>query len=130
MFERSQFGTFPEYHTSADNLDFIRPEHLAASYRMITAAIDIVENDRRYVNLMPKCEPQLGRRGLYGAIGGDKDAAAKNMAMLWVLNLSDGEYSLLDIAERATLPFSIIHGAAKLLEEHGLLAPAETQLSS
>jgi aminopeptidase-like protein len=130
MFERSQFGTFPEYHTSADNLDFIRPEHLAASYRMITAAIDIVENDRRYVNLMPKCEPQLGRRGLYGAIGGDKDAAAKNMAMLWVLNLSDGEYSLLDIAERATLPFSIIHGTAKLLKEHGLLAPAETPLSS
>jgi aminopeptidase-like protein len=125
MFERSQFGTFPEYHNSADNLDFIRPEHLAASYRMMVAAIDIVENDRRYINLSPKCEPQLGRRGLYGAIGGDKDAAAKSMAMLWVLNLSDGGHSLFDIAERAQLPFAIVRTAATLLEQHELLAPAE-----
>jgi aminopeptidase-like protein len=129
MFERSQFGTFPEYHNSADNLDFIRPEHLAASYRMIVAAIDIVENDRRYRNLSPKCEPQLGRRGLYDAIGGDGDAAAKNMAMLWVLNLSDGGHSLLDIAERARLPFAVVHGAARLLQDHGLLAPAERRPS-
>jgi aminopeptidase-like protein len=123
MFQRSQFGTFPEYHTSADNLDFIRPEHLAASFAMILAAIDIAEHDARHVNLSPKCEPQLGRRGLYGAIGGDKDAAAKNMAMLWVLNLSDGGHSLLDIAERAGLPFATVHETAKLLREHGLLAP-------
>ena len=82
-----------------------------------------LENDRRYLNLSPKCEPQLGRRGLYGAIGGDKDAAARNMAMLWVLNLSDGDHSLLDIAERAALPFAIVRGTAELLEEHGLLAP-------
>ena len=129
MFERSQFGTFPEYHTSADDLDFIRPEHLAASFGMIAAAIDIAENDRRTLNLSPKCEPQLGRRGLYGALGGDKDAAAKNMAMLWVLNLSDGEHSLLEIAERAGLPFAIVHATAALLEEHGLLAPAGPPLS-
>jgi aminopeptidase-like protein len=126
MFQRSRFGTFPQYHTSADNLDFIRPEHLAASFNMIAAAIEIIEHDRRYINLSPKCEPQLGRRGLYGAIGGDKDAAAKNMAMLWVLNLSDGEHSLLDIAERAALPFATIRATAKLLEDHGLLAPAES----
>ena len=73
------------------------------------------------LNLAPKCEPQLGRRGLYGAIGGDKDAAAKNMAMLWVLNLSDGRHSLLDIAERAGLAFPIVESTAGLLERHGLL---------
>ncbi len=123
MFQRSQFGTFPEYHTSADNLDFIRPEHLAASFGMIRAAIDIVENDGRFLNLSPKCEPQLGRRGLYDTIGGDKDAAAKNMAILWVLNLSDGEHSLFDIAERAELAFAAVYDAARLLHEHGLLAP-------
>ena len=66
--------------------------------------IAALETDRTPLNLAPKGEPQLGRRGLYGAIGGDKDAYAKNMAMLWVLNLSDGDYSLLDIAERAKLP--------------------------
>ena len=81
---------FPQYHTSADNLDFIRPEHLAQSYRLIAETLDVIENDAVYCNTMPKCEPQLGKRGLYGAIGGDKDAAAANMAMLWILNLSDG----------------------------------------
>jgi aminopeptidase-like protein len=121
LFQRSQFGTFPEYHTSADNLDFIRPEHLALSYRTICAAIDVIENDRRLRNTQPKCEPQLGRRGLYSAIGGDKDAPKKSMALLWVLNLSDGEHSLLDIAERAGLPFAVIQSAAELLEQHGLL---------
>lgn len=124
LFQRSQFGTFPEYHTSADNLDFIRPEHLASSYRMICAAIDIIENDRHCLNTVPKCEPQLGRRGLYSAVGGDKDAPAKNMAILWVLNLSDGTYSLLDIAERASMPFAVIAEAAQSLEESGLLVGA------
>ena len=124
MFQRSQFGTFPEYHTSADNLDFIKPEHLAASYDILLRTIEIAEHNACFINLSPKCEPQLGKRGLYGAIGGDKDAAAKNMAMLWVLNLSDGKHSLLDIAERANMPFGIVHSTARLLQEHELLAPA------
>lgn len=123
-FQRSQFGTFPEYHTSADNLDFIRPEHLGTSLRWIAQALDVLERDRRLVNLQPKGEPQLGRRGLYGAIGGEKDAWMRNMAMLWTLNLSDGCNSLLDIAERADLPFDAIATTASILESHGLLAPA------
>jgi aminopeptidase-like protein len=73
------------------------------------------------VNLNPKCEPQLGRRGLYAAVGGLKDAPAQQMAMLWVLNLSDGRHSLLEIAERAGLPFAKIRAAADLLLAHGLL---------
>ncbi len=124
LFQRSLYGSFPEYHTSADNLDFIRPEHLAASYRTICAAIDILENDRRVLNTNPHCEPQLGKRGLYASIGGDKASPEKSMALLWVLNFSDGTRSLLDIAERAALPFSIIDAAARLLAEHGLVVPA------
>jgi aminopeptidase-like protein len=126
MFQRSQFGTFLEYHTSADNLDFIRPEYLAESYRTICAAIDIIENNQTFLNTTPKCEPQLGRRGLYNAIGGAPDAPARHMAMLWTLNLSDGAHSLLDIAERAELPFATIHASACLLQEHGLLTLKET----
>lgn len=122
LFQRSQFGTFPEYHTSADNIDFIKPEHLQESYKLLGATIDIIENNRNFVNLNPKCEPQLGRRGLYTAIGGDKDAPATSMALLWVLNLSDGRHSLLDISERAGMPFATIRKAAKLLAAHGLLA--------
>jgi aminopeptidase-like protein len=121
LFQRSMFGTIPEYHTSADNLDFIEPEQLAVSYRLIARALHVIENDAVYLNTMPYCEPQLGKRGLYGAVGGDKNAAAANMAMLWVLNLSDGTHSLLDIAERAGLPFEVVHRVASLLQDHGLL---------
>jgi aminopeptidase-like protein len=68
------------------------------------------------------CEPQLGRRGLYGSIGGRSDAEERQMAMLWVLNLSDGDHTLLDVAERARFPFPLVAEAAGALEEAGLLA--------
>ena len=126
LFQRSKFGEIPQYHTSADNLDFIASDHLAESYRMITEALNIVENDAVYRNTMPKCEPQLGRRGLYGMVGGDKNAAAVNMAMLWILNLSDGMHSLLDIAERASLPFAVIQKTAHVLQREGLLTICDT----
>lgn len=121
LFQRSRFGSIPQYHTSADNLDFIRPEYLAQSYRLIVATLDVLEHDRSLINTISKCEPQLGKRGLYDAIGGHKDVAASTMAMLWTLNLSDGTHSLLDIAERAALPFTTIRAAADLLRKHGLL---------
>jgi aminopeptidase-like protein len=123
LFQRSKFGAIPQYHTSADNLEFIRPAHLSESYRLISETIDAIEMNACYCNTAPKCEPQLGRRGLYGAVGGDKDAAAANMAMLWILNLSDGTHSLLDIADRAQLPFATILRTAQVLREHGLLKP-------
>jgi len=120
-FQRSKYGTFPEYHTSADNLDFIAPEHLEQSYRLIVAAIEILENDRTLIGTNTKCEPALGRRGLYATVGGDKAVAQDNMAMLWVLNFSDGTSSLLDIAERSAMPFAVIDAAAVRLEQAGLL---------
>jgi aminopeptidase-like protein len=83
----------------------------------------VLENDHTYVNLNPKCEPQLGKRGLYSAIGGT-DIRQAELAMLWVLNLSDGSASLLDIARRSGLPFDAISAAATLLSRHDLLAPA------
>jgi aminopeptidase-like protein len=124
LFQRSRYGSIPQYHTSADDLSFVRPEHLGESFRLISETLDVLEGNRTYYNTSPKGEPQLGRRGLYGAIGGDKDAAAANMAMLWILNLSDGSHSLLDIATRANLPFQLVLKTAKLLERHELLKPA------
>jgi aminopeptidase-like protein len=121
LFQRSKFGAFPEYHTSADNLDFIAPSHLGSSYRMIAGLIGVLEGNLTFRNTSPKGEPQLGRRGLYGAIGGGRDSAASIMPMLWVLNLSDGRHTLLDIAERADLPFTAVRDAATLLLQHGLL---------
>jgi aminopeptidase-like protein len=120
-FSRSPYGTFPEYHTSADNLDFVRPEALAQSLVICRKIFSVLENNKTYENQNAKCEPQLGKRGLYRAIGGQLDAGAREMAMLWVLNLSDGSHSLLDIAERSGLDFDAIEFSARALQEHGLL---------
>ena len=125
LFQRSAFGTFPEYHTSADNLDFISPEHLASSYRMIMDAIDILEMNWTPINLFPKGEPQLGRRGLYSALGGDKSAGETAMGYLWVLNLADGNHTLLDMAQKSGMSFRDIARAAQLLLANGLLAEAQ-----
>lgn len=118
---RSVWGTFPEYHTSGDNLDFIQPLQLAESLRISAAILDVLENNRRYRNLNPYCEPQLGRRNLYDCTGGHAIGDQIN-ARLWVLNLSDGKHSLLDIAERSGMAFSIITEAADLLHQNGLLS--------
>jgi len=125
LLQRSAFGTFTEYHTSADDLDFVRPEHLASSFRMIMDIIDVIETDRIPLNLSPNGEPQLGKRGLYSATGGHKTTPEITMAYLWVLNLADGSHSLLDIARRSGLPFSTIAAAATRLEACGLLGDVQ-----
>lgn len=118
---RSVWGTFPEYHTSADNLGFIGPQQLAESLRVCAGIINVLEHNQRYRNLSPYCEPQLGRRNLYHSTGGDHIENDIN-ARLWVLNLSDGDHSLLDIAERSGIPFETVKQAADVLRESGLLA--------
>ncbi len=118
---RSRHGDFPEYHTSADNLEFVRAEALADSFAKCNAVFDLLEHNRAYLNQRPKGEPQLGRRGLYSAHGNDSESKQRELALLWVLNLSDGEHSLLDIAERSGLPFAAIKEAAGALAATELL---------
>jgi aminopeptidase-like protein len=122
---RSPHGSFPEYHTSADNLDLVRPQHLYESLNCYRQVVTALEQNRTLVNQSPKCEPQLGKRGLYAAIGGDSQAARKQLAMLWVLNLADGSRTLLEIAERADIPFAEVEQVARLLEQHGLLRTSD-----
>lgn len=122
---RTPHGRYPEYHTSADDLSLVRPESLADSLGAYLAVLAVLEGNGRYRNTHPKGEPQLGRRGLYGTMGGFADPGQLQMAMLWVLNQSDGGPSLLDVAERSELPFDVVRDAADRLLEHGLLAPAE-----
>ena len=122
---RTPYARYPEYHTSADDLDLVRPEHLQDSLDACWELVGVLEGNRRHLNLSPMCEPQLGKRGLYGSIGGRSDAEERQLAMLWVLNLSDGEHSLLDVAERAGLPFPTVAEAAAALAGAGLLADAE-----
>ena len=118
---RSVWGTFPEYHTSADDLEFIHPQQLAESFRVCVSVLDVLETNQAYRNLKPYCEPQLGQRNLYRSTGGESISAEIN-ARLWVLNFSDGTHSLLDIAERSGISFPAIRDAADLLLQNGLLS--------
>ena len=124
---RSPNGTFPEYHTSADNLDFLSPEALADSLRRTLRIFSMAEQDYTPLNLQPFGEPQLGRRGLYRAVGGEHPDGATHdqLTLLWVLNQADGTRTLLDIAERSGKPFGAVVSAARALTAAGLLAPAE-----
>jgi len=121
---RSVEGEFEGYHSSADDLDLIRPESLAESLEAALAIVDVLEQDRRYLNLSPKGEPQLGKRGLYRGLGGP-DPGIEQLALLWVLNQSDGGASLLDIAGRSGLRFADVRAAADALLEAKLLADRE-----
>lgn len=124
---RTPHGKFPEYHSSADNLKLMAPDSLADSLLTCLRVFEALENNRHYCNQNPKCEPQLGRRGLYRAMGGHRDEKLQETAMLWVLNQSDGNHSLLDIAERSGLSFETICDAAALLLQHDLLRELPTR---
>jgi aminopeptidase-like protein len=118
---RTPHGEYPEYHTSGDDLAFVHPASLVESLRRYLEVFEVLEGNETFQNLSPKCEPQLGRRGLYDPVGGRSHTAESQMAMLWVLNFSDGRHTLLDIAERAKVAFHVVRSAADALERAGLL---------
>jgi len=120
-FMRTPNGCYPEYHTSADDLSLISPFALGETLAQLLRVIQVLEQNRRYMNLNSKCEPQLGRRGLYRQLGGMQDRNDVEDAMFWVLNFSDGDHDLLDIAVRSGIEFQGISKAAELLREEGLL---------
>jgi aminopeptidase-like protein len=124
---RSVNGGYPQYHSSADDLSLIRPEFLAQSLGACKMFVTVFEDNRRYINLSPKGEPQLGKRGLYGAMGG-RTPGEREHAMLWVLNQSDGSHSLLDIARRAGLAFEVVREASAALADAGLLRADDAAL--
>ena len=120
---RTPNGEYPEYHSSADNLSLLLPESLAHSLAVLRRVVDVVDRDAVYRSRNPKGEPQLGWRGLYPAMGRQRAASYDQMARFWVLNLADGRHSLLDMAERAGVPFATIRAAADALVGAELLEP-------
>jgi aminopeptidase-like protein len=118
---RSTFSQYPQYHSSADNFDLVNEENLSGSFEMYLRVIGAIENNRTYLNLCPKGEVQLGKRGLYGKMGGLQNRPSSELPLLWVLNLSDGNHSLLDICERTALSFDQINYAADILIKNDLL---------
>jgi aminopeptidase-like protein len=121
---RTPHGEFDGYHTSADDLDRIRPEALGDAVDTCLALVEVLEADRSCTNLSPYGEPQLGRRDLYRSAGGAVETPDDERALLWVLNQADGQRSLLEIARRSGLRFPVIERAAERLEGAGLLATA------
>ncbi|WP_158966509.1 DUF4910 domain-containing protein [Paraglaciecola sp. L3A3] len=121
---RSPFGTFAEYHTSNDNLSFVDAQQLEKSMKTCINIIDILENNRYYVNTQAKGEPQLSKYGLYSSIGGLQESRESQMAILWILNLADGTKSLLDIAIKSGILFEQLTQIAQVLLDKGLLNEA------
>jgi aminopeptidase-like protein len=121
---RSTHGKFSQYHSSADDLSFVSGKQIAESLEVYLKVIDVLENDHLLVNQNSKCEPQLGKRGLYGNVGATIHRPTFEMALLWTLNLTDGKHSLLDIAQRSKMPFETIKQAAKALLDCDLLKPS------
>jgi len=106
---RTPNGEYEQYHSSADDLDFVTVDALGDSWRIARLVVSILEHDRTFLNLSPNGEPRLGPRGLF--------ADAERLGLLWTLNFSDGRHSLLDIAERSNMPFwNILEGARRLVE--------------
>jgi aminopeptidase-like protein len=117
---RSVHGTFPEYHTSGDDLGFIHPHALLGTVRVCLDAFTVLEQDNIYINQKPFCEPKLDKYCLYESTGG-APPPAHVQALLWVLHESDGQQSLLDIAALSGLPFTELAAAAQALKDAGLL---------
>ena len=109
---RTPNGAYPEYHTSADNMDLITPSAMADSLAAYRAIFALLENNYVYQSNFPYCEPQLGKRGLYRTTGGHGNPEQRQLAILWVLNQANGQHDLLDIAERSGLQFEIVASAA------------------
>jgi aminopeptidase-like protein len=122
---RSVNDGYPQYHSSADDLNLISPGRLQESLDACKRIVEVLESNRRYVNMAPKGEPRLGKRGLYGNVGG-RSPADRERAMLWVLNQSDGSASLLDITQRSQIGYADTRAAAEDLAAAGLLSePAQ-----
>jgi aminopeptidase-like protein len=119
-FMRTPHGEYPEYHTSADNLQFVTATALGESWRLMRLALDILDEDCVFLNLSPRGEPRLGSRGLF--------ADVERLGLFWILNFSDGHHSLLDIAERAHMPFWNLREGARRLKECGLLTVANNNV--
>lgn len=123
---RSMYGTYPEYHTSLDDLELITAEALGGSLEIYARVVDALEANRTLVATKPYGEPQLGKRGLYPTTGGAGQGLAEQELRdtLHLLNFCDGGPDLLAAADHAERPIWELELTAERLAEHGLLAEA------
>ncbi len=118
---RSPNAAYDEYHSSADDLSLVTAEAMTGSLQLLAAMIATIDSNRHWLNLSPKGEPRLGKRGLYGDVGGTGPGAFEH-ALLWLLSLGDGRHDLIDVAMRSGLPIELLDRGAQALSAAGLLA--------
>lgn len=118
---RSKYGTYPEYHTSLDNLgSVVTPEGLNGGFEVIKSIIKALENNY-YVKYATLCEPAMSKRNLYPALS-TRYMNYDHRKLLDLLYWADGGHTLLDIANLMNTPISdIIHLASVLLDNSLIL---------
>jgi aminopeptidase-like protein len=116
---RSKYRTYPEYHTSLDNLDFVTPAGLQGGYMMLRHCIELLERNKVY-RATCLCEPQLGRRGLYPTIG-TGDSLPQVCEMMNVLAYADGSHDLIDISNIIRVPARRLYPVIEKLVDSGVL---------
>jgi aminopeptidase-like protein len=121
---RTMYGKYPEYHTSGDNKNFISFEAMESSVNKYLDIVDMIESNDCYINTMPFCEPQLGKRGLYPTLGSQKTTQDSVSAMMWILNLSDGKHDLIDISRQSKMPYKSLVSVVNRLIDNGILKPS------
>lgn len=120
---RTMYGEYAEYHTSADNKDYISFTAMEKAVEKYVDVVTLIEKNHKYINKMPYCEPQLGKRGLYPTLGSQKGTQDYVKAMMWVLNLSDGTNDLIDISEKSNTPIAELIPVIEKLIDNGILEP-------
>ncbi|MFV0482784.1 MAG: DUF4910 domain-containing protein [Bacteroidales bacterium] len=118
---RTMYSKYPEYHTSGDNKEFISFEAMEHSVNKYIDIIEAIEKNHVYINKFPNCEPQLGKRGLYPTLGSQKDTEDFVNAMMWILNLADGNNDLISISKRSKIPLKKLYPIIDKLIEKGIL---------
>lgn len=119
-FCRSKYHEYPEYHTSADNMDLISPEGLSGAYEVMVKVINALENNTFY-QMQCKCEPQLGKRGLYPTVS-QKGTKGDTRFMQDFIAYADGRNDLIGISNILDIPVDKLIPIKDQLIKHHLLA--------
>jgi aminopeptidase-like protein len=117
---RSKYGTFPEYHTSMDDLSLVTPRGLMESFEAYRRCLEIFENNGVWTTACVG-EPQLGKRGLYPTVSQVGSAEGRVRNIKNILSYCDGA-DLLTVADTIGVPFSECLEIVGVLEQAGLLA--------
>ena len=118
---RTMYAKYPEYHTSGDNKDFVSFEAMEKSVEKYFDIITIIEKNEKYINKMPYCEPKLDKWGLYPTLGSKESNENFLLAMMWILNLSDGKNDLITISQKSKVPLKELFPVIEKLIQNGIL---------